>query len=55
MAVFPPQNVNVLEQEKVDQLMLDMDGTDNKCKPQKHQSYTIRNAMILIIYLLLVK
>ena len=24
--------MNVLEQEKVDQLMLDMDGTENKCK-----------------------
>lgn len=26
------QSVSVLEQEKIDQLMLDMDGTDNKCK-----------------------
>ncbi len=26
------QNVSVLEQEKIDQLMLDMDGTENKCK-----------------------
>lgn len=26
------QDVNVLEQEKIDKLMLDMDGTENKCK-----------------------
>lgn len=26
------QNVSVLEQEKIDKLMLDMDGTENKCK-----------------------
>lgn len=26
------QSVSVLEQEKIDKLMLDMDGTDNKCK-----------------------
>lgn len=26
------QDVSVLEQEKVDKLMLDMDGTENKCK-----------------------
>lgn len=24
--------MNVLEQEKIDKLMLDMDGTENKCK-----------------------
>ncbi|XP_034029183.1 alpha-enolase-like [Thalassophryne amazonica] len=28
------QKVNVLEQEKIDNLMLEMDGTDNKCKNQ---------------------
>lgn len=27
-----PQSVSVLEQEKIDKLMLDMDGTENKCK-----------------------
>lgn len=33
MSVCPVvQNVSVLEQEKVDQLMLDMDGTENKCR-----------------------
>jgi len=26
------QSVSVLDQEKIDKLMLDMDGTDNKCK-----------------------
>ncbi len=26
------QNVSVLDQEKIDKLMLDMDGTENKCK-----------------------
>lgn len=26
------QNVNVVEQEKIDKLMLDMDGSENKCK-----------------------
>lgn len=26
------QDVSVIEQEKVDKLMLDMDGTENKCK-----------------------
>lgn len=28
----PPQDVNVLDQGKIDKLMLDMDGTDNKCE-----------------------
>lgn len=26
------QNVNVVEQEKIDKLMLEMDGTENKCE-----------------------
>lgn len=26
------QNLNVVEQEKIDKLMLEMDGTENKCK-----------------------
>lgn len=26
------QDVSVTEQEKIDKLMLDMDGTENKCK-----------------------
>lgn len=26
------QNVNVVEQDKIDKLMLDMDGSENKCK-----------------------
>lgn len=26
------QDVNVVDQEKIDKLMLDMDGTENKCK-----------------------
>lgn len=26
------QDVSVMEQEKIDKLMLDMDGTENKCK-----------------------
>ena len=26
------QSVSVVDQEKVDKLMLDMDGTENKCK-----------------------
>lgn len=30
---FVKQDVSVSEQEKIDKLMLDMDGTDNKCKP----------------------
>lgn len=29
---FIKQDVSVVEQEKIDKLMLDMDGTDNKCK-----------------------
>lgn len=29
---FPLQNVNVVEQEKIDKLMLEMDGTENKCE-----------------------
>lgn len=31
-ACFPLQNVNVVEQEKIDKLMLEMDGSENKCK-----------------------
>lgn len=30
--LFFDQDVSVLEQEKIDKLMLDMDGTENKCK-----------------------
>lgn len=26
------QDVSVVEQEKIDKLMIDMDGTENKCK-----------------------
>lgn len=29
---FSLQNINVVEQEKIDKLMLEMDGTENKCK-----------------------
>lgn len=29
---FSLQNVNVVEQEKIDKLMLEMDGTENKCE-----------------------
>lgn len=29
---FSLQNVSVVEQEKIDKLMLEMDGTENKCK-----------------------
>lgn len=28
------QGVNVLEQEKLDNMMIEIDGTDNKCKPR---------------------
>lgn len=28
----PIQDVSVVDQEKIDKLMLDMDGTENKCK-----------------------
>lgn len=31
-ACFSLQNVNVVEQEKIDKLMLEMDGSENKCK-----------------------
>ena len=45
-----PQNVNVLEQEKVDQLMLDMDGTENKCKPQYcYKTLCLNTFCILLI------
>lgn len=27
------QGISVLEQEKLDNLMIEMDGTDNKCEP----------------------
>lgn len=27
-----PQEVSVVEQERIDQMMIDMDGTENKCK-----------------------
>lgn len=27
-----PQKVNVVEQEKIDRLMIEMDGTENKCE-----------------------
>ena len=27
-----PQDVSVVEQERIDQIMIDLDGTDNKCK-----------------------
>lgn len=26
------QNINVVEQEQIDQFMISLDGTDNKCK-----------------------
>lgn len=29
----------MLEQEKLDSMMIEMDGTDNKCKPQSHLIY----------------
>lgn len=29
---FSLQNINVVEQEKIDKLMLEMDGTENKCE-----------------------
>lgn len=32
LGCFPLQNVNVVEQEKIDKLMLEMDGTENKCE-----------------------
>lgn len=31
-ACFSLQHVNVVEQEKIDKLMLEMDGSENKCK-----------------------
>lgn len=30
------QGTNVLEQDKLDNMMIGMDGTDNKCKPPSH-------------------
>lgn len=30
------QGINVLEQDKLDNMMIEMDGTENKCKPQSH-------------------
>lgn len=27
-----PQDVSVVEQERIDQIMIDLDGTENKCK-----------------------
>lgn len=27
-----PQGISVVEQEKLDTMMIDMDGTDNKCE-----------------------
>lgn len=30
---FNFQSLSVMEQDKIDKLMLDMDGTENKCKP----------------------
>lgn len=35
--LFLFQGINVLEQEKLDNVMIEMDGTDNKCKP--HHMY----------------
>ena len=32
----PIQDVSVIEQGKIDKLMLDMDGTENKCKMLLH-------------------
>lgn len=29
---FSLQNISVVEQEKIDKLMLEMDGTENKCE-----------------------
>lgn len=34
--VFFFQGISVLEQEKLDNVMIEMDGTDNKCKPRSH-------------------
>lgn len=31
------QGISVLEQEKLDNMMIEMDGTDNKCKPHSHR------------------
>lgn len=28
----PPQKISVVEQEKIDKLMIEMDGTENKCE-----------------------
>ena len=30
------QGISVLEQEKLDNMMIEMDGTENKCKPTFH-------------------
>lgn len=37
------QDVSVLEQEKIDKLMLDMDGTDNKCKLHSQMCTSVIN------------
>lgn len=29
---FFPQGISVVEQEKLDNMMIEMDGTENKCK-----------------------
>lgn len=29
----------MLEQKKLDNMMIEMDGTDNKCKPDSHQMF----------------
>lgn len=31
------KGINVLEQEKLDNTMIEMDGTENKCKPGSHR------------------
>lgn len=37
--LFLFQGINVLEQEKLDNMMIEMDGTDNKCKPRAHHMW----------------
>lgn len=35
------QGISVLEQEKLDNTMIEMDGTDNKCKPQSYLKHSM--------------
>lgn len=48
--LFIKQDVSVIEQEKIDKLMLDMDGTDNKCKLHCQINVDCENGKVQIFY-----